>query len=162
MGFSTVGNRKGRPTHGLCHLSEYSVYKAAKKRCQNPNCLHYHRYGGRGIEFRFLSFPEFLAAIGPRPDAQHSIDRIDNDGHYEVGNVRWATHKEQCKNRIQNTWSKGATNPKARLKEEQVLEIRRRWKAGDNYRLLAREFGVSESCVQFVIHRRSWQFLEAA
>jgi regulator of sirC expression with transglutaminase-like and TPR domain len=45
------------------------------------------------------SFEAFLAYIGPRPSPQHSVDRINVNGHYEPGNVRWATHSEQAKNR---------------------------------------------------------------
>lgn len=41
----------------------------------------------------------FLADVGPRPSADHSIDRIDNNGHYEPGNVKWSTPTEQCSNR---------------------------------------------------------------
>jgi len=82
--------------------TEYSTYKGAKNRCNNPNDLSYARYGGRGIEFRFNSFPEFLAVVGRKPTPQHTLDRIDNDGHYEKGNLRWATRKEQNRNTRQN------------------------------------------------------------
>jgi hypothetical protein len=45
------------------------------------------------------SFAAFLAAIGPRPSPQHSLDRYpNNDGHYEPGNVRWATRAQQGRN----------------------------------------------------------------
>jgi len=90
-------------THGLCvkgqpQSVELNAYHAAKMRCVNPNNPAFNNYGGRGIEFRFDSFEEFLADIGEKPTPQHSLDRINNDGHYEKGNVRWATPKEQVLN----------------------------------------------------------------
>ena len=48
------------------------------------------------------SFESFLAHVGKRPSPLHSIDRIDNDKNYEPGNVRWATKKEQSRNRNNN------------------------------------------------------------
>lgn len=78
---------------------EYQIYASAKHRCHNTHNPAYRHYGGRGIEFRFKNFQEFFAALGPRPDSKLSLDRIDNNGHYEPGNVRWATAQEQAANR---------------------------------------------------------------
>lgn len=76
-------------------------------RCSNQNRADYHRYGGRGIgvchEWK-QSFESFLAHVGPAPSPQHSIDRIDNDGNYEPGNVRWATTSQQSRNRSTNVY----------------------------------------------------------
>lgn len=77
-------------------------YYAAQARCNNPKTNYFERYGGRGIEFRFKSFDEFFHEIGPRPSLKHSLNRIDNDGHYEPGNVEWATPKQQANNSSNN------------------------------------------------------------
>jgi hypothetical protein len=71
-------------------------------RCQNVRDRKYHLYGGRGIQIsdRWRSnFSAFLADVGRRPTRHHSIDRINSDGNYEPGNVRWATATEQNRNR---------------------------------------------------------------
>lgn len=92
-------------THGEAGHSgsaEYKAFHRAKERCNNPNNIRYARYGGRGIEFRFQSINEFIQSIGRQPSPQHSINRINNDGHYEPGNVEWATPKRQAANKGNN------------------------------------------------------------
>jgi hypothetical protein len=76
-------------THGMSYSPEYRVYQQAKYRCTNSQSTQWADYGGRGIKFMFTSFEQFITHIGPRPSLHHLLDRIDNDGHYEVGNVRW-------------------------------------------------------------------------
>lgn len=85
-------------THGMRYSREYTSYLAAKNRCNNSRAVKYANYGGRGIRFLFDSFEAFVAELGPRP-MRTSLDRINNDGHYEPGNVRWATDKQQSQNR---------------------------------------------------------------
>lgn len=58
-------------------------------RCRNPKNISFINYGERGIEFKFKSFGEFIAAVGKKTDPSFMLDRINNDGHYERGNVRW-------------------------------------------------------------------------
>ena len=73
----------------------YHIYMNQKYRCTKPTHVDYYLYGGRGIQFKFTSFWDWLLELGPRPTENHSVDRIDNNGHYEYGNIRWATPKEQ-------------------------------------------------------------------
>lgn len=77
---------------------------AAKGRCTNPSDPAWHRYGGRGIAFRFESVTAaglwILEHLGV--DHARSIDRINNDGHYEAGNLRWATCAQQNWNKRTN------------------------------------------------------------
>ena len=72
----------------------------AKKRCNDPTSKN---YGARGIKFLFISVEEgtryLFQTIGPRPSDKYSLDRIDNNAHYEKGNLRWATDSEQVRNR---------------------------------------------------------------
>ena len=81
---------------------EYSAWRGAKSRCDNKNNHKYPNYGGRGItmseEFR-NDFLVFLEHVGRAPSPEHSLDRINNDGNYERGNLRWATNTEQTLNR---------------------------------------------------------------
>lgn len=88
--------------YGWAMQDALTLASSAKQRCQNPKALSYPSYGGRGIEFRFVSVRAFaewvLDNLGTRPQAC-SIDRIDNNRHYEPGNLRWATHSEQQQNK---------------------------------------------------------------
>ncbi|TAL04131.1 MAG: hypothetical protein EPO08_02345 [Rhodospirillaceae bacterium] len=96
---ATQRRGRGRPAlHGLSNTPTYYSYREAKKRCCNPNNPQFKDYGGRGIEFRFGSIEELVAAIGERP-AGHDLDRVDGSGHYEPRNVKWSTPTEQAQNR---------------------------------------------------------------
>lgn len=96
-------------SHGLTRESDgrrgytYTVWQTMKFRCMNPKAAHFERYGGRGIRVceRWFSFANFLADMGARPRGA-TLDRKDNDGHYEPGNCRWITRKENSRNRSDN------------------------------------------------------------
>lgn len=79
----------------------YRSWDHMKQRCLNPNNDRYNDYGGRGIKVceRWLSFDNFLADMGERPDGT-TIDRIDTDGDYTPDNCRWATTSAQQSNRL--------------------------------------------------------------
>lgn len=90
-------------SHGLTDHPLYAKWKAMRHRCSSGN-RQYKDYAGRGIGVcdRWQDPAVFIAdiegSIGPCPNGM-SLDRINNDGNYEPGNVRWATHSEQMLNR---------------------------------------------------------------
>ena len=91
-------------THGKSRTAIYELWSGMLKRCSNTNSEQYANYGGRGIQVceRWKKFENFYADMGECP-AGHSLDRIDNNGNYEPRNCRWATQKQQVRNK-QNTF----------------------------------------------------------
>jgi hypothetical protein len=94
--------KHGQTTH-TTKSKEYTAWQDMKRRCFNPDAPNYRLYGARGITVCAEwvdNFPAFFAHIGPAPEGKRmSVDRIDNDGNYEPGNVRWATPSQQLRNR---------------------------------------------------------------
>lgn len=89
--------RAANVTHGMTDSPTYLTWVNMLQRCNNPKTIKYKYYGGRGIKVEFASFEDFLAHVGERPPGT-TIDRIDNDGNYAPGNVRWTTRAVQRRN----------------------------------------------------------------
>jgi hypothetical protein len=81
------------------------VLFCAQKRCYAPNHKSYPIYGGRGIivcDEWVNSFETFYDYVGEPPSDIHTIDRIETNGNYQPGNVKWSTPTEQANNRRNN------------------------------------------------------------
>lgn len=90
--------------HGQIRTSEWYSWVNMIDRCTRPSHIGWADYGGRGIKVHDgwlgkQGFVNFFDYVGPKPTRFHSIDRINNNGNYEPNNVRWATKKEQSRNR---------------------------------------------------------------
>ena len=96
--------RKCATKHGLHGHIVYRIWVMMRQRCQNENAIGYKNYGGRGIKIcdRWGSFENFASDVGIPPTSKHTLDRVDVNGNYEPSNFRWATPKEQQRNRRNN------------------------------------------------------------
>ncbi len=121
--------------------TEYTAWTNMKQRCENPQSEGYPRYGARGITVceRWHVFEAFLEDMGRKPSPEHSIERIDNDGHYAPDNCRWATRLEQGMNKRNNHW----------VTHEGVTLHLAEW---------ARQAGVSVDTFWRRINRYGWSF----
>ena len=96
-------------THGETRLidgkrvasPEYRSWQMMRNRCRNPKAQDYAYYGGRGIVVceSWEKFENFLADMGRKPTAEHTLERKNVDLNYTPSNCVWATRKEQSRNR---------------------------------------------------------------
>lgn len=109
-----VGNMSRK--HGLKKHKLYIVWENIKSRCYNQKDKAYHNYGGRGIticdEWRndFKAFFDYATTLPRYGEPGLTIDRINNNGNYEKGNLRWASrHIQNTNQRMKSNNSSGFT-----------------------------------------------------
>lgn len=106
--------------HGMCRPDNkhelYNTWAGIMTRCYKPNARAYRWYGALGVTLYepWHDFPTFVAGvvaeIGPRPPGTYTgpkglvrpvwtLDRVNPEGNYEPGNIRWATMAEQARNK---------------------------------------------------------------
>lgn len=101
LNFKHKNNKK----HGLSYIKEYDTFLNMRSRCYKENNPSYKNYGARGIKIcdEWLNNPKlFIDYVKSIPNygiKNYSLDRIDNDGNYEPGNLRWASQYVQTMNR---------------------------------------------------------------
>jgi hypothetical protein len=133
----SCGCKRGYRTHGMAGKANrhylYHTWKLIRNRCNNPKGRAYKWYGARGIKFYEYWNTDFsifvngiVTGIGNRPPGM-TLDRIDNNGHYEPGNVKWSTPKEQVDNRRPpEEWDRKCRRIEQFSETELVAELIRR------------------------------------
>jgi hypothetical protein len=104
------GIKEGNEKHGFRNDPLYKTWNSQKSRCLNPKATGYKYWGGRGIKFsdEFLDISVWMNYVKSLPNYENreskklTLDRINNDGNYERGNLRWIDRSTQNKNRRKN------------------------------------------------------------
>lgn len=91
--------------HGMSKHPAYWVWRSMHDRCRLPTHQAWCNYGARGIRVceRWAKFDAFWADMGPTYLPGLDLDRVNNDGHYEPANCRWATRRQNNRNKRNNT-----------------------------------------------------------
>ena len=146
------------------YKSEHLAWVQMRQRC-TPAWPRRDCYYDRGItvcEAWQASFLPFFEHIGPKPTwCPHSLDRINNDGNYEPGNVRWATTSQQMANRrswklTEEALGKLRTRAKGRVKCDWEA-AREDWETSElTQREMAARYGVSQARICQVARKQGW------
>ncbi len=97
-----ISKRSMTKYHGTIHGYLHRLFRRMLYRCYDPNYKGYKHYGGRGIKVCFKSADGFIDYVINKLQVDPrglQIDRIDNDGNYESGNIRFVTCRENLMNR---------------------------------------------------------------
>lgn len=121
------------------------LFRGIMQRCYNKKNKDYPRYGAVGIKCFFKNWAALSKDLGPKPSKSHTVDRIDSCGHYEKGNVRWATRLEQSRNR-----------KSVLLCVDSVKEIKEKLSRAVPVSILAAQYGVSYLVIRAIKSGRNW------
>lgn len=140
--------RTYRPQHGGTGTREHSIWCGMIDRCERATREGYRNYGGRGISVceRWRgSFQAFLDDMGPRPSADMTIERVDNDRGYEPGNCVWAPRRTQNRNKRNIV-----------LTEDLVRDLHASRARGETIASWASRHGVSRTAANKAANGESW------
>lgn len=141
--------------HGQSSTRLYWVWGSMIQRCTDEKCKSFANYGARGVTVcdRWMgSFEAFASDVGEKPGPGYSIDRINNDGNYEPGNVKWSTPEEQRRNQ---------RNTRLERAMPRYREMVRAREQGKTAAQVAQIFGVSEHTVTVASRKVGFEMPEA-
>lgn len=137
------------------------VIERVRRRCNNKNYPHFKDYGGRGIkcllkleEVKFLWIRDKAHLL-----KKASIDRINNDGNYEISNCRFIEFSENSKKSHRENPRNiyiGSLNGNSKLKEEDIIRIRKLAEIND-LRDIAREYDVTRQTIWYIVQGKTWK-----
>lgn len=128
----------------------HAIWRAMISRCYNKNNWRYKHYGARGIIVceSWKNFDNYYTWIknnlGNKPDKSYSLDRVDNNGNYEPGNLRWASKKTQSKNK---------RGPKLSI---ELAEEIRSFSSKLSRKELSIKYNVAESQISRILNNKRW------
>lgn len=131
------------------YKKEYSSWLNAKTRCRNEKYHSYHRYGGRGILFtkEWDLFENFLRDMGPKPEPNFQLDRLDGDKCYNKQNCKWVSPKENVRHRSTT-----------KLTAKNVTTIRIQFNSGDmTQEELAILYNVTKTYISMLVRKITWK-----
>lgn len=134
--------------HGLESDPIYAVWKNMISRCYDPSNKSFKNYGARGVSVcqEWHDISRFNDDVCGHPGVGLTFDRVDVNGNYEPGNVRWTSKSVQAQNRRNN-----------KLDHEKVRSVRAMFSEGASIRCLAPVFGVDRTMISRVVHGRAWK-----
>ncbi len=135
-------------------IKTYVTWTDIRQRCNNKNNPSYANYGGRGIKIdpRWDVYNNFLQDMGEAP-VGHSIERKDNNGDYTKENCKWATAKEQGRNRRTTILTENIVRLIKATIKSRGHEMSRR----SLYAELGNAFGVTADCIRSIERGKNWR-----
>ena len=141
-GCRSCANKK----HGMHNTPTYISWNDMKSRCKYDYPVNRHHYG-KGITYdpAWESFENFYKDMGVRPEG-YQLDRIDSSKGYCKDNCRWVTPAENVRN-----------SSTAKLKKDDVLNIRALYKQGVYQKDIGKMFGICQAHVSTICRRKAWR-----
>lgn len=151
------------PRHGFAKNKDplYHIWAGIKSRCLNPKYPRYHRYGGRGIQIceewrdSFLTFREWAVAAGYEPGL--TIDRIENNGHYQPGNCEWLSRSRHSSKTNRDTKEKPIGESVLVINAKTASMIKHLLNAGFTSHEIAERFHVKRCVVANIWQGSTWK-----